>query len=331
MRNIVIHDEFSERDIRPGLEMTEYLSLVQKDVWTYFKGDLITIECPGCLSSNYNPVFERFGFDYVGCEACGTVFMNPRPSQECVNTYYKESDASKFWLSQFIKTSDLSRKDHIYVPRVDWVSGTVKDCKVSVKRYLDVFSKYEVLLKLLAKRLDFKNGFMFCPMVSGQDLEGYEVLENMEGKNGLDMNVVTAFEVIERVTKPDAFIRVVRNVLAPNALFFLTTSTIDGFEHQALWEKSKNIFPPDHMTLFSINGITQMLGRNGFNVLEVSTPGILDIDIVMNQVSHDKNIEIPRFLEKILKSDNPELKNDFQSFLQKNRLSSYLRISCQSK
>jgi hypothetical protein len=183
----------------------------------------------------------------------------------------------------------------------------------------------------MAKRLDFHNGFMFCPMISGQDVERYEVLENMEKKSGLDMNVVTAFEVVERVAKPDAFIRVVRSVLAPNALFFLTTSTIDGFEHQTLWEKSKNIFPPDHMTLFSINGITQMLGRNGFNVLEVSTPGNLDIDIVMNQVSRDKDIKIPRFLDKILKSDNPELKNDFQGFLQKNCLSSYLRISCQSK
>ncbi len=331
MRNIVIQDEFSERDIRPGPEMTEYISLAKKDTWTYFKNDLITIECPGCLSSNYNSVFGRFGFDYVGCETCGTVFMNPRPSQECVDIYYKESDASNFWLRQFIKASDLSRKEHIYVPRADWVLGTVQDYKVSVERYLDVFSKYGSLLKLLAKRLDFHNGFMFCPMISGQDVERYEVLENMEKKNSLDMDVVTAFEVIERVAKPDAFIRVVRNVLAPNALFFLTTSTIDGFEHQTLWEKSKNIFPPDHMTLFSISGVTQMLGRNAFDILEVSTPGILDIDIVSNQVSHDKDVKIPRFLEKILKSDNPELRNDFQRFLQRNRLSSYLRIACQSK
>lgn len=70
---------------------------------------------------------------------------------------------------------------------------------------------------------------------------------------------------------------------------------------------------------------------NGFNILELSIPGVLDVDIVTNQVVNIKNVNTNRFIEKILNSDNPELKLDFQRFFQQNRLSSHLRIACQSK
>ncbi len=70
---------------------------------------------------------------------------------------------------------------------------------------------------------------------------------------------------------------------------------------------------------------------NGFNILELSTPGVLDVDIVTNQVVNIKNVNTNRFIEKIINSDNPELKHDFQRFFQQNRLSSHLRITCQSK
>ena len=329
MRNVVIQDDFREEDIRPGIETAEYLSLVEKDARAFFKGHLMAIACPACLTSKYSHVFKRFGFDYVECKGCKTVFMNPRPSQNLVDDYYMRSEAAKFWSMKFLKVSELDRKDHIYSPRLNWVLGAVRDNKITVKRYLDVFSKYSEMLESLKQRLSFDEGYSYCPMVVTEKMGGFQILNEFSQLNKLSVGLATMFEVIERVSEPDVLIGKVIKNLTENALLFLTTSSIDGFEHQVLWDKSNHIFPPDHMNLFSIHGLINILERNSLKILELSTPGNLDVDIVSSRFAEDNGILVHRFIEKILHGDD-KVKLAFQRFLQENRLSSHVRIVCQA-
>ena len=329
MRNVVIQDDFREKDIRPGNETADYLSLVAKDARAFFKVHLMPISCPACLTSKYSHAFKRFGFDYVECEECKTVFMNPRPAQDVVDDYYRRSEAAKFWARRFLKISELSRKDHIYSLRVNWVLGAVRDNDIAVKRYLDVFSKYSEMLESLKQRLSFDEGYSYCPMVVTEKMGGFQILNEFSQLNKLSVGLATMFEVIERVSEPDVLIGKVKKNLTEKALLFLTTSSIDGFEHQVLWDKSNHIFPPDHMNLFSIHGLINMLKRNGLKILELSTPGNLDVDIVSNRFAASNGILVPRFIEKILDSDD-KVKLAFQRFLQENRLSSHVRIVCQA-
>jgi len=329
MRNVVIQDDFREKDIRPGIETVEYLSLVAKDAQAFFDDHLTYIACPACLTEKYSKVFRRFGFDYVECEECRTVFMNPRPGQDVIDEYFKRSEAAKFWTKKFLKASELSRKDHIYSPRLNWVLGAVRDNNIIVKRYLDVFSKYSEILEGLKKRIFFDEGYSYCPVVVSEKVEGFRIIHDFSQINKLPVGLVTMFEVIERVSDPDALIGKVKKNLKENALLFLTTSSIDGFEHQVLWDKSNHIFPPDHMNLFSMHGLITILGRNDLKILELSTPGNLDVDIVSNRFAEDNGILVHRFIEKILHGDD-KVKFEFQRFLQENRLSSHVRIVCQA-
>lgn len=330
MRNVVIQDTFSETDIRPGGEASEYVAHVKRDARAFFKSELIGIECPGCLLSEYSTVFDRFGFDYVECSKCGTVFMNPRPPQEVVDDYYNQSGAARFWRDELLRVSEAQRKEHIYIPRLNWLSRTVKKCRVESKRYIDVYSKYREMLRHIGDWLPFDNGYVYRPMNHENTVNGFEKIESLGGDESLNLNVATMFEVVERVSSPDAVVKSLRNNLARDALLFLTTSTIDGFEHQVLWDDSKNIFPPDHMTVFSIKGLEELLRRNQLKVVELSTPGILDVDIVRNEMLKGDDFRTHRFLTRILASDDDELRADFQRFLQRNRLSSHIRVACQA-
>ena len=118
-------------------------------------------------------------------------------------------------------------------------------------------------------------------------------------------------------------------MLIKNGLLFLTTSTISGFDLQLLWDKSKNIFPIDHMNLFPIEGITKLINDNEFKIIELSTPGQLDIEIVKNAIKQNKNIDVPRFISYFIENRDENDHRAFQDFLQMSRLSSHLRIVAQ--
>lgn len=38
----------------------------------------VTIDCPACGSAQKEPGLEKFGFIYVLCSECGTLYLSPR-------------------------------------------------------------------------------------------------------------------------------------------------------------------------------------------------------------------------------------------------------------
>ena len=60
----------------------------------------------------------------------------------------------------------------------------------------------------------------------------------------------------------------------------MTTLNGRGFDILLLWNKSKSIAPPLHLNFFNPGSIRILLEKIGFQILEISTPGKLDWDIV---------------------------------------------------
>ena len=77
------------------------------------------------------------------------------------------------------------------------------------------------------------------------------------------------------------------------------------------------------MNIFTIEGIISLFKNSGFEIIELSTPGMLDLNILENNMD---NTELPKFLKDIIKNRDIFVKEAFQEFLQRGRLSSYLRI-----
>jgi hypothetical protein len=145
------------------------------------------------------------------------------------------------------------------------------------------------------------------------------------GEGEISAAFVTAFEVLEHVYNPSGFLSGVRRTMAPGGIFFFTTLTVTGFDIQVLWEYSKSVYPPHHINLLSPKGIRRLLERNGFEVMELTTPGELDVDIVRNIVIEQPRIAVSRFVRQIISSSD-EVRSDFQSFLKRNALTSHMRV-----
>ena len=111
-------------------------------------------------------------------------------------------------------------------------------------------------------------------------------------------------------------------------LLFLSTKSASGLDFQFLLKKSKNIVPPLHLNIFSVEGMIKILEDFNFEIIELSTPGSLDIKILEEQINE---ISAPKFLIDLIQNRDNYTKETFQEFLQRARLSSHMRILAKNK
>ena len=80
---------FSENQIRPDRFENGNLRARDEDI-KRLKTNIdkfIDVNCPACGSKNNNFEFTKFDFNFVKCQKCNTVFMNPRPTKEILNEF----------------------------------------------------------------------------------------------------------------------------------------------------------------------------------------------------------------------------------------------------
>jgi hypothetical protein len=329
MKHMVVMDGLKGSDIRPPALLSKFRELSIKESSNYFGNParLVSIPCPACDSSVYLPVFVKNGFQYNRCSECASVFVSPRPTHEALVRYYNSSKAGKFRVDYFSRKTEESRRIHVLRSRVNWLGRIVDGVNNGgTGGFGDIGTNYPVIFDEV-KKLDLFDGFYSIRPSPG--MEGYIVNKKarVSQDNPTGLGALTAFEQLEHEYSPYDYIKDAYDMLSDNGVFFLTTRTISGFDLQVLWEKASYIFVPEHLNLLSIKGITKLFTRCGLDLMEISTPGQLDVELVLHAIKEDSSIKLPSFIDYILRSCSTETHNDLQQFLQRNRLSSHLRIA----
>ena len=322
-----------EADIRPAELFDRYLAIVRQDIERFFSdaSGFTSVQCPACGDSSSSAAFVKLGFPYRTCEECGTLYQSPRPSAAAIDDYYRRGEAVAFWSSNFYRETAEARRQRIYRPRAERLAqlaseGILKNCGV----FADIGAGYGLFLEEVRRTNVFGavTGVEPAPnMVEEYRRKGFEVLPTFiedVPRGALHTDCATSFEVIEHVHSPERFLGAIERVLEPGGVLLFTTLTISGFDLLVLWERSKSIYPPHHLNFMSVEGVERLLVRTGYDVIDISTPGQLDVDIVANAAAEDPTIQLPRFVDNLLHSRNGNARAEFQQFLQRNRLSSHL-------
>src|SRR3989338_2660212 len=132
-------------------------------------------------------------------------------------------------------------------------------------------------------------------------------------------------ESLDRVDDPVALLHAVHQRLVPGGLLFVTALVASGFDMAVLGLRNLYLYPPDRTNCFTLQGLQSVLERAGFGLLEVSTPGVLDLEIVQAHRRQDPALALSAFEEQLLAVDQ-ETREAFQAFLQQQRLSSFARL-----
>ena len=325
-----------ESEIRPQKLFNQYLKLASEDIDRFFSDHsrFVEVACPGCGSQACEPALVKLKFRYMLCSKCGSLYLSPRPTVQMYERYYQGAESVKFWSSHFFKETADARRQKIFKPRAGLVGEWVEKTETTSKGkglFVDIGSGYAIFLQEI-KRLEIFGKIMGIEPEAnlaqvGRD-QGFTILEKKleaidDGE--IDADFATAFEVLEHVFSPQDFLSAARRILRPGGILMFTTLTVSGFDIQVLWENSKSIYPPHHINLLSTQGMRDLVTRSGLQLIDLSTPGELDVDIVRNIQQENPEIKLPRFIASIINAPD-DVCTHFQNFLKANDLSSHIRV-----
>jgi SAM-dependent methyltransferase len=339
-RSMVHSRRLKESDIRPQDLFNRYLELSRLDIAAFFsdRSGFVDVDCPACGIGDRLPGLEKFGFTYVLCRACATLYVSPRPTRGQLDAYYREARSVKFWSTTFYKETEQPRREKMFRPRAALVKQIhTQRAMPGDGTFADIGSGFGVFLEEVAALGAFQRilGVEPNPDLAALCRErGFDVLEKpveATGPADVALDFATAFEVIEHVFSPLDFLIAIRRLLAPHGTLLFTTLTVSGFDIQVLWEHSKSVYPPHHINLISVEGMRSLIERAGLDLVDLATPGTLDVDIVANIVREQPDVAVPRFVRSLLFDCDDAVRQAFQRFLQDYRLSSHIRVVARAR
>lgn len=329
MKRVVVTTDLHEADIRPAELLSEFKRLSVRDASTFFgdPSNLVDVQNPATGDGASHFAFERDGFSYNLSEDCGSLFVSPRPTKEALAEYYAGSAASAYRVQHYSRDTAAARRIHLTRLNALWMSQLIDEAgNPDARTYVDIGTNSLAIFDEVIDLGLFDKLYTLDPLPGLEDEckdRGVEILQEPIENAG----VVTAFHQLENQFSPLKLAERGRDMLATDGLFFFTTRTSSGFDIQMLWDKTPYIFVPEHLNLLSIEGIHRLVERGGLDLVELSTPGQLDVELTQHAVRSDPTIQLPAFIQYLFDHRDSLARADFQEFLQKHRLSSYVRVA----
>lgn len=301
------------------------------------RDNFVTIACPACGSKKYRHAFEKCGLSYAECDCCETVFINPRPTPEILEQYYATSKNYSYWNTYIFPSSEHVRRVKIFQPRVEKILAICKKYLVNTGTLLEVGAGFGTFCEELTKTRTFQKIFAVEPTPDLAETcrkKGLEVIQLPIEKVRLEresVDVVVSFEVIEHLFDPGEFIRSCGSVLSPGGLLVLSCPNVKGFDILVLGRISDSI-DVEHLNYFTPDSLSYLVSGLGFEVLETTTPGRLDAEMVRKKIINGEfDVSSQPFLEKVLVRDWEKTGSVFQDFLSDSNNSSHLWLVARKK
>lgn len=281
--------------------------------------DMNNVPCPVCRKNLGKYFYTKWNVDYLRCEECRSIYA-----------VYDEDVAAGYQRLEELKELRLSDtyQEQITKSRSDMWDEFLEWAEIRTFRFL---KKNKVL-----KVIDFGNrlsGYTqkirtasFCGKYDLRE----SILENdshMVGEGEAD--IVFWFDQLQKEINPHKKLQELRKELKSDGLLFIGSRAGSGFDILTLKENNTKIYPYEHILLVSVKGLTKLLEDNGFEILEVTTPGVMDVKYVKESIAQLDERE--GFIKYLLEESSQGMLQEFQRFLQKGCLSSFVRVIARRK
>ncbi|WP_415249769.1 class I SAM-dependent methyltransferase [Sulfurimonas sp.] len=322
---------FKENDIRPFNFKEKHEKMFQQDLAYLIekKNNFIDVDCPVCSTKNTHIKFIKHSFSYLECMYCSMLYISPRPTFDILKDFYSSSVNYKFFNDYIFPASKEIRREKIFIPRVNQVLKACKEKNIATTNILEIGAGYGLFLEEMSKRDIFKKivGIEASDSLHKRSIEmGFDVYNGIFEE--LDINdtfdVIVSFEVIEHIFDPKSVLKKIFHLLDKNGMLVMTFPNYNGFDISTLMDASDSV-EMEHLNYFNEKSIKILLEEIGFQDISISTPGVMDVDLVRNKILENK-YEANSFLKDLCVERYDELGTKFQEFLIANNLSSNMMI-----
>ena len=238
---------------------------------------------------------------YQRCNYCRSIFA--KVENETIERYKAYQPLVDFRSSGEYQSSAAERREGIWEDLLFWL-------KYRLARYMRKNSELDVIdidnrYCALAEKIKHAG---FCG--------GYNITETAD--------VVLFLEQFRCLPDPTETLSKLRRMLNDNGILVMNMRVGGGFDVLTLKGCTGSIFPYETILLPSTEGLGVILKNTGFDVLEVSTPGALDIEHVLQNKEHVDEDDL--FVNYLLSKTDKSILAEFQRFLQKSGMSSHARV-----
>jgi 2-polyprenyl-3-methyl-5-hydroxy-6-metoxy-1,4-benzoquinol methylase len=270
--------------------------------------NLEEVSCNYCNSKFFKIKYVVDGFNYVQCNVCGFVFVNPRLPADAIKSLYNEDYFGGKGFDKSVEYKKEFEKQSNSIDLNDWDISTIKS----------FLPKSDAELKLL----DVGCGmglFAYKAKQKGFIAEGLELSEfgsKFAASKGIKVqrasieqaemqpnfyNVISMKEVIEHLPDPTYSLKKIYDSLQNNGLLFLTTGNYNCPERKIRGNKWFYFMPQGHLQVFSHTTIRKFLIKAGFRKIIVTRQGDLLMNFLLKHGIIDINYFKPKnFLKRIL-------------------------------
>lgn len=269
-------------------------------------------KCPVCGSSEGEFFYTKWQVDYLMCKECGTVYASC--TDDVVEKYKMASELLEFRRSEVYQKEVAERRQQYWEDFLEWMQIRAfrflkrnKDLSIidvgnRYYGYIDVIRESELCgkYKLIDSILDFHQN---------DEIEQADIL--------------FYFDQMQQELDPVNRMKQLSAMLKPGGLLVLGTRAGSGFDILTLKENNVKIYPYEHVVLPSVQGLMDMFPKAGYKILEITTPGIMDIKYVKEGQRWLDNSNA--FIKNLINAEDSVLQ-EFQRFLQKNSMSSFVRL-----
>lgn len=251
------------------------------------------IVCNLCGASDARVLFRKDATDFVQCRQCGLEWIHPLPDMDKMRelysspTYYNTDNISQYGYSEYV------RNKHLYVNlfnrRLDelllYTNG-------EQGQLLDVGCATGTLLELARLRGWEVHGVDVSEYATKVAREYYcldvftgELADAAYGDGQFD--VVIMDDLIEHVADPTALVQESRRILKAGGLLTLNTPNRAGLWHLFMGRRWFHYRQSEHTCFFSPRVMADLLGRHGFDVLEIhSSSKIIDLNYAFGRLRY---------------------------------------------
>jgi len=324
-----------EEDIRPAQLQEELKVLLKLDSerWLKEKDAFIRVNCPACNGNDTRDPISVRSYTFETCTACETVFYNPRPTAQQLQTYYSQAQSYTFWANKIFPRTEKARRDNIFRPLAERVVDYVNEAGIKPESLLEIGAGFGIFCDEISHRNLFDRVIAVEPT---PDLaqkcrdKNLETIEKPIEKTDLGENSISciaSFEVIEHLYDPRDFLKKCWSLLKTEGLLILTCPNVKGFDFTVLGLDKAPNFGLEHINMFHPESLKLLVEAEGFEVIDLCTPGKLDADIVRNQALQGAfDLDPHPFLKRVLVDEWDVLGGPFQDFLANNMLSSNMLL-----
>lgn len=212
--------------------------------------------CPACDGAHAEFAFRVADFDHLRCARCGTVFVSPLPDQAAIESTYLAPDYH----------SSAHGQERRMRAEADARAAILR--KFGVRDVLEIGcgpGHFLDACRDLGMRVE---GIDRAPTAEAPRQRGHLVHDLWFSDFGPPtprFDAVAMFEVIEHVPDPKDMLQRARRWLRPGGFLALSTPSSSGLPARLLGARFPMVSPPDHLALFSRDGLQRLLAAAGFD------------------------------------------------------------------